>query len=649
MKKIIFTSLILWSCFVPIMAQSSKFVNVFIGTNGTGHTFPGPSRPFGMVQPGPDSNNTDWDYTSGYQYKDTTVIGFSQTHLSGTGIGELGDILMLPLFGIKGNHIIDKKSELAYPSYYKVRKKDGVTVELTCTDRVAMHRYTYPSSSASLLVDFQHGIHFQTGSIILDSRIKIENDSTISGYCHTKNWVERRYAFFIRFNNRFSGYELLKRYSKDNAPKYLFHFLLEGNHQLLAKIAISTTNTKGARLNMKTELSGWDFDKVRNSAIKDWDNYLQRIDIDASEENKTIFYTSLYHLLLQPSNIADVDGRYRGPDNKIHRSTTYGYYSTLSNWDIFRGAFPLLQILVPERINAIITSMIKHYKYSGILPIWTAWGQDNYCMIGNHAIPMIVSAWKNGFKGFNPKKAFKAMVETSTRSHIHSQWDISEKYGYYPYDIVKDESVSKLLENCFDDRCLADFASEIDEKDIAENFLDRSRLYKNIFDPSTKLFRGKDSHHQWRRPFNPSKATSPLNNPGDYTEANAWQYFWTTSMYDIDSVKTLLGGEKAFTKHLDNFFMTETEQHDKHLGQEAMIGQYAHGNEPCHHITYLYAYTHKPWQGQSYIHRIIRNDYKAAPDGILGNDDCGQMSAWYVFSCMGFYPLNPACGLFVTG
>jgi predicted alpha-1,2-mannosidase len=632
-----------------MMAQNGKYVNVFIGTDGTGHTFPGPSRPFGMVQPGPDTGEEDWNHTSGYQYQDTTVIGFSQTHLSGTGIGELGDVLMLPLCGTNDHQIIDKNTETASPGYYKIKKKDGVIVELTCTDRVALHRYTYPSSLASLLVDFQHGIRFQTDSLVLDSNVKIENDSTISGYCHTKNWVERRYAFCIKFNHCFTHCEILKRIQKENAPRYMFHFLLGGNNQLLAKIAISTTDVKGAKHNMKSELSGWNFDKIKEEAENDWNNYLQRIDIEADKKDKTIFYTSLYHLLLQPSNIADVDGKYRGADNKIHRSLSHEYYSTLSNWDVFRGAFPLLQILVPEKINAIVNSMIDHCKVSGLLPIWTAWGQDNYCMIGNHAIPMIASAWKNGFRGFNQKDALDAMVVTSTRPHIHSQWDVSEKYGYYPYDIVKDESVSKLLENCYDDWCVGNFASEINEKEIAKKFLDRSRLYRNIFDQSTELFRSKDSHQHWRSPFDPFKATSPLNNPGDYTEANAWQYFWTTSMYDIDGVKSLLGDENVFTEHLDKFFTTETDSHDKYLGQEAMIGQYAHGNEPCHHVAYLYAYSNKPWQGQSYIHKIIRDFYQATPDGMLGNDDCGQMSAWYILSCMGFYPINPASGDFVMG
>ena len=630
----------------------TQFVNPFIGTDGTGHTFPGPSMPFGMVQPGPDNAAGGWAYTSGYQYRDSTVVGFSQTRLSGTGIGELGDILLLPFVVTKDADLKNgllKNTEKASPGYYTVTKKDQVKVELSCSDRVAFHRYTFPRSDAKLLVNFQHGIHFLTDSLVLESDVKIENNQIISGYCHTRNWVERKYFFVLKFDVPFTKSELLPKGRKENAPKYILDFKLAQNKVLQVKIALSTVDIKGAKLNLQSEIPGWDFDKVKQNAVKAWNNYLGRINIEADKKQKEIFYTSLYHLFLQPSNIADADGRYRGADDKIAIAPNKEYYSTLSIWDIYRGAFPLLQIISPEKINGIVNTMLLHHKAAGFLPIWTAWGQDNYCMIGNHSIPMILSAYNNGFKGFNAHEALKAMAETSTRSHINSDWELYNHYGYYPFDKLDNEAVSRTLESGYDDWCVAEMASKLGDTSTAETFYKRAAYYKNLFDPETKLFRGKDTRGNWRSPFDPFIATSPMNNPGDYTEANAWQYFWTPAQFDIDGMKKLLGGKSAFTGKLNDFFTTEAKNPDKFLGQEAMIGQYAHGNEPSHHVVYLYAYSNEPETGQKYIHRIINEFHNNTPDGMIGNDDCGQMSAWYILSCLGFYPVNPASGEFVLG
>jgi predicted alpha-1,2-mannosidase len=354
-------------------------------------------------------------------------------------------------------------------------------------------------------------------------------------------------------------------------------------------------------------------------------------------------------LLLQPSNIADIDGNYRGADDTIALAPNKEYYSTLSIWDIYRGAFPLLQIIAPEKIDGIVTTMLLHHKASGFLPIWAAWGQDNYCMIGNHAIPMILSAHHNGFVGFDTKEALKAMIETSTKSHINSDWELYNQYGYYPFDKLDNEAVSRTLESCFDDYCVAKMAENVNDKTNQAEFQKRANYYKNLFDAETQLFRGKDSNGNWRTPFDPLTATSPMNNPGDYTEANAWQYFWTPAQYDIDGMKNLLGGTSAFTKKLNEFFTIESLNPNKFLGQEAMIGQYAHGNEPSHHIVYLYAYSETPKVGQKYIHKIINEFHDNTPDGMIGNDDCGQMSAWYILSSLGFYPVNPTNGEFVLG
>lgn len=650
-RKTLFIGLLL-ICFWSINAQNNaKFVNTFIGTDGTGHTFPGPSMPFGMVQPGPDNNIAGWNHTSGYQYKDTLLLGFSQTRFSGTGIGEMGNILLLPFHEEKSKlkNSFHKNSEKASVGYYSLLKKDGIKVELTCSERVAFHKYTYPSKKAKLLVDFQHGIQFLNDSLVLESDIKIENNSTISGYCKTKGWVTKKYFFTINFQTPFVASKELPKEKKQNAHKYILDFNLSKNRILQIKIALSTVSVAGAKQNLKSEIPDWSFEKVKQNAEKIWNNYLNRIDIEAPQKQKEIFYTSLYHLLLQPSNIADVDGNYRGADDKIALAPNKAYYSTLSIWDIYRGAFQLLQIIAPEKIDGIVNTLLLHHKAAGFLPIWTAWGQDNYCMIGNHAIPMILSAYTNGFKGFDKDEALKAMIETSTKSHINSNWELYNQYGYYPFDKLDNEAVSRTLESGYDDWCVAQMAENLNDKINQVPFQKRANYYKNLFDTETKLFRGKDTNGNWRTPFDPLTATSPMNNPGDYTEANAWQYFWTPAQYDIDGMKNLLGGKKEFTKKLNDFFTIESLNPNKFLGQEAMIGQYAHGNEPSHHIVYLYAYSETPKFGQKYIHKIINEFHNNTPDGMIGNDDCGQMSAWYILSTLGFYPVNPANGEFVLG
>ena len=638
--------------FNPNFAQNnSKFVNTFIGTDGTGHTFPGPSMPFGMVQPGPDNNIQGWNHTSGYQYKDTLLLGFSQMRFSGTGIGEMGNILLLP-FNDKKSKLKNsyfKETETASVGYYSLLKKDQVKVELTCSERVAFHKYTFPDSKGKLLLDFQHGIQFLNDSLVLESDIKIENPTTISGYCKTKGWVTKKYFFTINFETPFEKSTTLPMVKKQNAPKYILDFKLSKSNILQVKIALSTVSIEGAKLNLKSEIPHWSFEKVKQNAEAVWNNYLNRIDIEAPQKQKEIFYTSLYHLLLQPSNIADVDGNYRGADDTIALAPNKEYYSTLSIWDIYRGAFPLLQIIAPEKINGIVNTLLLHHKAAGFLPIWTAWGQDNYCMIGNHSIPMILSAYQNGFKGFDEKEALKAMIETSTQSHFNSDWELYNQYGYYPFDKLDNEAVSRTLESGFDDWCVAQMAENLNDKTNQVSFQKRANYYKNLFDPSTKLFRGKDTIGNWRNPFDPLTATSPMNNPGDYTEANAWQYYWTPAQYDIDGMKKLLGGTSEFTNKLNDFFTIESANPNKFLGQEAMIGQYAHGNEPSHHIVYLYAYSETPKMGQKYINKIINNFHDNTPNGMIGNDDCGQMSAWYILSSLGFYAVNPANGEFILG
>jgi predicted alpha-1,2-mannosidase len=656
-KQLIFGFICLLLPLTAIKAQQhSRFVKPFIGTDGTGHTFPGPSMPFGMVQPGPDNRDYGWNHTSGYQFQDTFLMGFSQTRFSGTGINEMGDVLLLPINPKKeqGKNGYDKTTESAKVGYYSVTKNDGVKVELTCTQRVAFHQYTFPESGAQVLVDLQHGLRFvfdpsAAKGLVIESSVKIENDHTISGYCSTDNWVKRKYFFTLTFDQPFISFAELLKKDNEKAPRFLLDFQLADSKVLKVKIALSSVDVAGAQQNMEAELNHWDFYRVTIQNETEWDHYLNRVDIQAPHKKKELFYTSLYHLLLQPSNISDIDGRYRNANDSICLAPNKTYYSTLSIWDIYRGAFPLLQIIAPEMIDGIVQSMLLHHQAKGFLPIWTAWGQDNYCMIGNHAIPMILSAYQNGFTGFDANVALEAMLETSTKSHINSDWELYNQYGYYPFDRLDNESVSRTLESGYDDWCVAEMARKLGRSDIYMTFEKRAKYYQNLYDPASTFFRGKNTSGQFRTPFDPLMATSPLNNPGDYTEANAWQYFWTPAQYDIAGLKHLLGGEANFTKKLDAFFTTEALHPNKFLGQEAMIGQYAHGNEPSHHILYLYAYTNQAKTGQKYIHQVVQDFHNNTPDGMIGNDDCGQMSAWYILSTLGFYPVNAASGNFVLG
>ncbi len=654
MKKILLWILCLITVSGSLNAQKkghTKYVNLFIGTDGTGHAFPGPCRPFGMVQPGPDNQDTGWEYTSGYQYRDTSLLGFSQTRANGTGIPEFGDILLLPM-PIDRDPVrrigYDKSSEKATTGYYSVKLNSNIAVELTASERVAFHRYRYPTNGARLLIDFQHGLRFLTDSLVLASDIQFENDSTISGSVKTKNWVEKTYYFVIRFNQAFKQVKELPKNPRENAPRYLLDFQL--NHRTLTtKIALSTVSIEGAHANLQAEIPHWDFQKVVKASKQAWETYLGRIHIQASKKQKEIFYTSMYRLFIQPSNIADVDGQYRGADDQVKTAKNKTYYSTLSLWDTYRAAHPLYTLLAPERVNGFINTFIDHADAAGFLPIWTAWGKDNYCMIGNHAIPVIADAYQKGFRGYDAEKALQWMVKSSTENHINSNWTLLNKFGYYPMDSLDNESVSRTLEHGIDDAAIAQMAKAMGKPELAKNYEHRSKNYKNLFDPSTNLFRGKDSKGNWRTPFDPLTATSPLNNPGDYTEANAWQYFWTPAQYDLEGTISLLGGKNVLEAKLDSFFSIKSVNANKYLGQEAMIGQYAHGNEPSHHIAYLYAYTLHPEKGRKIIKDISAQFYSNTPNGMIGNDDCGQMSAWYIFSTLGVYPVNPNNGQYTIG
>jgi predicted alpha-1,2-mannosidase len=642
----------------------SDWVDPFIGTEGTGHVFPGASVPFGMVQPSPDSSDTGWAHAGGYQYRDSRLLGFSNTHVSGAGATEFGDVLLQPAGGTPWtaattdfSGAYDKAGESAHPGWYGVTLPGHqVRVELTATPRVALHRYHFENSGmVQVLADLQHGLHDEGGQRIKASQVGLDAPAReLSGTVSTHGFVDRDYSFVVRFDRAWEKAELLPARPGDRAPRYLLTFNLAGGRELEARVALSTVDVAGARLNL-AEADGRDFGEVREDARRAWDALLGRAEIEAPEVQKRIFYTALYHALLHPSDIADRDGRVRGPTGKITAAPGGVYYSTLSLWDTFRGAFPLLTVLVPERIDGIVRTMLAHQQAEGVLPVWTAWGRESWCMIGNPALPVMADAVAGGFHGFDLPTALDAMVASATRprpsaaASVQLDWGMYEKYGYLPFDLVSNESVSATIELGIGDDAIARVAAAAGRPGVAARFAARAQSYRRLLDPATKLARGRDSAGRWRTPFDPVTPTSPLNNPGDYTEGNAWQYTLSIALHDPAGLVAEIGGPGKFGDWLDELFRHPGLQPNFWLGQEAIIGQYAHGNEPSHHIAYLYAWTDRPGQGPERIRQIARSFYSDRPNGIIGNDDAGQMSAWYVLSTLGFYPVVPASGTFVPG
>lgn len=651
----------------PVLAlekQPLRFVDPFIGTDGTGHVFPGAVVPFGMVAPGPDMEDRGWSYSSGYQYQARSILGFSNTHISGAGIGELGDVLLQPSAGTKWTRAttnfrsgFDKTSEQASPGYYGVTLKDhGVRVELTAGQRVAIQRYRFErAGKVQVLVDLQHGILFGDGPRVLKSGIQTDAaDGQISGTIWSKNWVEREASFVVRFDRPIARIITLPSRPGDQAPRLILEFDLGRAKQLEARIALSTVDVAGAKANLAA-FGQPPFEAVVQSARSQWNALLGRIEIEGRAREKRIFYSALYRTLIHPSDIADVDGRVRGPTGEVIWTKTGHYYSTLSLWDTFRGVHPLFTLIVPERVDGMVQTLLDHHRAQGYLPLWTAWGRETWTMIGNPALPVIADAVVKGFSGFDREEALAAMIATSTkprpRAPVWAQqdWAAYERFGYLPYDLGEGEAVSKTLEYGIGDAAVARVARILGRHEVAQVFKIRAGGYRKLFDPATQTMRARNQAGGWRTPFDPLVPTSPMNNPGDYTEANAWQYTATPALHDVNGFRALVGGPSGLALWLDRFFALPSQGDNKHLGQEALIGQYAHGNEPSHHVAWLYAYSDAPQRGYDKVARIARTFYSDRPDGIIGNDDCGQMSAWYVFAALGFYPVEPASGRFTLG
>ena len=637
----------------------TKYVNPFIGNADNGHTFPGACLPFGMIQTSPVTGGVGWRYCSEYVYNDSIIWGFTQDHLNGTGCMDQGDILVMPATGRRTRQWDGYRSryakgqEIATPGYYSVYLTDAkAKAELTATPHVAFHRYTFDSAdSTSVLIDLQHGPSWndkQYHSQVNLCETHWEDAQTLVGHVQNTVWVKQDYFFVIKFNRPVvSHINLPKAADTEKGERIVATFDIPQGEQLLMKIAMSTTSVGGAKKNLAAELEGWDFAAVKKAAHDDWNEYLKRVDVDGSEEQKQNYYTSFYHALIQPNQIADVDGMYRNADDKIVKAETGKFYSTFSCWDTYRAAHPFYTIVMPDRVDGMVSSLVEQAEVQGFLPIWGLWGKENYCMVANHAVSIVAEAYHKGFRGFNAERAFNAIKNTQTVSHkLKSNWELYNKYGYLPTDLTEAESVSSSLESMYDDYCAADMARLMGKKQDQQYFANRSQFYKNLFDKQTCFMRPRLSDGSWKTPFDPSSLAHAESNGGDYTEGNAWQYTWQVQ-HDIPGLIKLFGGEKPFLKKLDQFFTLKLESNLSDV--TGLIGQYAHGNEPSHHVAYMYALAGRPSRTQELIREIFDTQYKPTVDGLCGNDDCGQMSAWYMLSAMGFYPVNPVSAQYVFG
>ena len=636
----------------------TQYVDPFIGAADNGHTFPGACRPFGMIQTSPVTGAVGWRYCSEYMYADSIIWGFTQTHLNGTGCMDLGDILVMPFTGERHRtwdayrSSFSKTSENATPGYYTVTLDQAkVKAELTTTTHAALHRYTYEQAdSASILIDLQHGPAWnekQYHSQVNSCEVNWENDSTLTGHVNNKVWVDQDYYFVMQFSRPVIDHFELPMAETEKGKRLVASFNIQPGEEVLMKVALSTTGVEGAKANMAAEVPGWDFEGIRTAAKADWNSYLSRIEVEGTDEEKTNFYTSFYHALIQPNEISDVDGRYRNAADSVVNATGGKFYSTFSLWDTYRAAHPFYTLMVPERVDGFINSLVDQAEVQGYLPIWGLWGKENFCMVANHGVSVVAEAYAKGFRGFDAERAFNAIKQTQTVSHpLKSNWENYMKYGYFPTDLTEAESVSSTLESVYDDYAAADMAKRMGKTEDAAYFARRADFYKNLFDSSTQFMRPKKSDGTWKSPFNPSQIGHAESVGGDYTEGNAWQYTWHVQ-HDVPGLIALFGGEEPFLNKLDSLFTLKLETTQADV--TGLIGQYAHGNEPSHHVTYLYALAGRPERTQELIREIFDTQYSPKPNGLCGNDDCGQMSAWYMFSAMGFYPVNPVSGEYVFG
>lgn len=644
-----------------IVTDYSQEVNPFIGTDFTGNTYPGAQAPFGMVQLSPDNGLPGWDRISGYFYPDSTIAGFSHTHLSGTGAGDLYDISFMPVtrpyheapepLGIHSK--FSHAEESASAGYYSVLLKDyGIKVELTATERCGIQRYTFPKAESSVFLNLKKAMNWD---FTLDSHIEVVDSVTIRGYRISQGWSPKQHIYFeTRFSKPFEACHIdSTAINTEKAGRigtaYIarFDFTTEKDEQILVTTGISGVSMEGAKENLLAEAPKNDFDLYRKQAALNWNKQLGKIEVKAnSEDDKIKFYTALYHSMIAPTIFSDVDGSYFGPDNQIHKAENWTNYCTFSLWDTFRAAHPLFTYTEPERTNDMIKSFLNFYKQQGALPLWNLYGWETDMMIGYHAVPVIVDAFMKGIGNFDPELALEACVASANRDEYQGIGDY-KKLGYIPHHSNPEKrqnwSLSKTMEYAYDDYCIAVMAQKLGKKDIADEFFKRSLNYKNLYNPASSFFQARDEKGHFAPKFNPNDYSA------DICESNGWQYFWYAP-HDIDGLIGLVGGEKRFTEKLDSMFTYVPEKdEDLPIFSTGMIGQYAHGNEPGHHIIYLYNKVGQPWKTQKYVAQVLHELYRNTPDGLCGNEDCGQMSAWFVFSSMGFYPIDPISGIYEIG
>ena len=644
--------------------EITKYVNPFIGTGAidgglSGNNYPGATSPFGMIQLSPDTSEApNWGDASGYDYNRNTIFGFSHTRLSGTGASDLIDITLMPTSSGRNSSAFTHDEEKARPGYYQVMLKDeGINAELTTTQRNGIHRYQYPAGKdAEIILDMDHSADKGSwGRRIINSQIRILNDHAVEGYRIITGWAKlRKIYFYMEFSSPIltstlrDGGRVHENTAVINGTNLhgCFRFGQLNGKPLTCKVALSSVSMENARQNMEQEAPHWDFDRYVAAADADWEKQLGKIEVKGTEVQKEIFYTALYHTMIQPNTMSDVNGEYMAADyttRKVANNETH--YTTFSLWDTFRASHPLYTLLEPERVTDFVKSMIRQYEYYGYLPIWQLWGQDNYCMIGNHSIPVITDAILKGIPGIDMEKAYEAVYNSSVTSHPNSPFEVWEKYGFMPENI-QTQSVSITLEQAFDDWCVAQLAAKLNKDADYQRFHKRSEYYRNLFHPKTKFFQSKNDKGEWIEPFDPYQYGGNGGHP--FTEGNAWQYFWYVP-HNIQALMELTGGTKAFEQKLDTFFTSTYKSEQMNHNASGFVGQYAHGNEPSHHVAYLYNFAGQPWKTQKYVSHILNTLYNNTSSGYAGNDDCGQMSAWYVFSAMGFYPVNPADGRYIIG
>lgn len=648
-----------------ISAQNlTRWVNPFIGTGAvqsslSGNNYPGATVPFGMVQLSPDTREApDWAQASGYDYNDSIIYGFSHTRLSGTGASDFIDILLFPTISDKRKSTFTHQHEQARPGYYQVLLKDEkIQAELTASVHVGVHRYTCSDGDQlKLWLDLDHSANKGSWNRrIIQSQLRMVSPTVVEGYRIITGWAKLRKIYFhlefsqpVLSNQLYDGNRMYENTPVINGTELrgLFCFDKKWNKELICKVALSPVSIENARLNMVTEVPGWDFEYIARAAETSWEKELKKMIIQGTDLQKKIFYTALYHTMVQPNTMSDVNGEYMASDY-VTRSVAKGevHYSTFSLWDTFRAAHPLYTLIHTHRIPDFVKSMMRQYDYYGYLPVWQLWGQDNYCMIGNHSIPVIVDAVLKGVAGVDEEKAYEAVFNSSIVSHPNSPFEVWEKYGYMPENI-QTQSVSITLEQAFDDWCVAQLAKRLGKEKDYNHFMKRSAFYRNLFNSKTGFFQPKNDKGEWIEPFDPYKYGANGGYP--FTEGNAWQYFWYVPQ-NIPDLISLTGGNKAFVAKLDTFFTVSYQSGALNDNASGFVGQYAHGNEPSHHVAYLYACAGEPWKTQKYVAYIMNELYNDSSSGYAGNDDCGEMSAWYVFGALGFYPVNPVSGEYVIG